>query len=300
MEAPGEGQVRALITLAGNPARSTPELRADRARAGRARPLRRRRHLRQRDDAPRRRDPPGAVAAAALALRPRALPARGAQRGELLAARAAARPGRAGRVGDAAAAGRASPRGSRAPDDVEPLDRLVAGELLRREAARRTRRCTGATSRSCWPRSSRAAAPSGCSTCCCARALRPHARRPRGGAARHRPRAARAAAARGAAHARAAGSSSRPRRSCATSRGCAPRSRGAPATTGCVLVGRRQLRSNNSWMHNLELLVCGPERCTLHVHPDDAARLGLADGEPARVREPRRARWRRPSRSPTP
>ncbi len=50
-----------------------------------------------------------------------------------------------------------------------------------------------------------------------------------------------------------------------------------------VLVGRRQLRSNNSWMHNLELLVRGPEQCTLHVHPDDAARLGLSDGEPARL-----------------
>ena len=50
-----------------------------------------------------------------------------------------------------------------------------------------------------------------------------------------------------------------------------------------MLVGRRQLRSNNSWMHNLELLVSGPERCTLQVHPDDAARLGLADGGPARV-----------------
>ena len=55
-----------------------------------------------------------------------------------------------------------------------------------------------------------------------------------------------------------------------------------------VLVGRRQLRSNNSWMHNLELLVSGPERCTLHVHPRDAERLGLADGEPARVTQPRR------------
>ena len=53
---------------------------------------------------------------------------------------------------------------------------------------------------------------------------------------------------------------------------------------GLLLVGRRQLRSNNSWMHNLELLVSGPERCTLHVHPDDAERLGLADGEPARVK----------------
>jgi anaerobic selenocysteine-containing dehydrogenase len=50
-----------------------------------------------------------------------------------------------------------------------------------------------------------------------------------------------------------------------------------------VLVGRRQLRSNNSWMHNLELLVSGPERCTLHVHPSDAELLGLADGEPARL-----------------
>jgi anaerobic selenocysteine-containing dehydrogenase len=56
-----------------------------------------------------------------------------------------------------------------------------------------------------------------------------------------------------------------------------------PVDGGIVLVGRRQLRSNNSWMHNLELLVSGPERCTLHVHPDDAARLGLEDGAPARV-----------------
>jgi anaerobic selenocysteine-containing dehydrogenase len=56
------------------------------------------------------------------------------------------------------------------------------------------------------------------------------------------------------------------------------------ANGGMVLVGRRQLRSNNSWMHNLDLLVRGKEQCTLHVHPDDAARLGLVDGEPARVR----------------
>lgn len=52
---------------------------------------------------------------------------------------------------------------------------------------------------------------------------------------------------------------------------------------GMVLIGRRQLRSNNSWMHNLEPLVKGKDRCTAHVHPDDAARLGLADGELARV-----------------
>jgi anaerobic selenocysteine-containing dehydrogenase len=52
---------------------------------------------------------------------------------------------------------------------------------------------------------------------------------------------------------------------------------------GFVLIGRRQLRSNNSWMHNLPALVKGKERCTLYVHPDDAVRLGLADGELASV-----------------
>jgi anaerobic selenocysteine-containing dehydrogenase len=50
-----------------------------------------------------------------------------------------------------------------------------------------------------------------------------------------------------------------------------------------VLIGRRDLRSNNSWMHNVEVLVKGKPRCTLHVHPDDAARLGLADGSDAAV-----------------
>ena len=58
--------------------------------------------------------------------------------------------------------------------------------------------------------------------------------------------------------------------------------RGAGAD-GLVLVGRRDLRSNNSWMHNLPLLAGGPRRCTAWVHPSDAARLGLADGEPAQV-----------------
>jgi anaerobic selenocysteine-containing dehydrogenase len=52
---------------------------------------------------------------------------------------------------------------------------------------------------------------------------------------------------------------------------------------GMVLIGRRQLRSNNSWMHNIAPLVKGKERCTAHVHPDDAARLGLRDGQAARV-----------------
>jgi anaerobic selenocysteine-containing dehydrogenase len=51
-----------------------------------------------------------------------------------------------------------------------------------------------------------------------------------------------------------------------------------------VLIGRRQLRSNNSWMHNLPALVKGKDRCTLHIHPDDAERLGLGDGALALVR----------------
>ncbi|WP_024801261.1 molybdopterin oxidoreductase family protein [Nocardia sp. BMG51109] len=42
-----------------------------------------------------------------------------------------------------------------------------------------------------------------------------------------------------------------------------------------VLIGRRQLRSNNSWMHNVPTLVGGSNTCTLHIHPQDAARLGL-------------------------
>lgn len=50
-----------------------------------------------------------------------------------------------------------------------------------------------------------------------------------------------------------------------------------------VLVGRRDLRSNNSWMHNVEVLVKGKARCTLQVHPDDAARFELADGGTAQV-----------------
>ncbi|MFF1707758.1 molybdopterin oxidoreductase family protein [Streptomyces sp. NPDC058252] len=53
---------------------------------------------------------------------------------------------------------------------------------------------------------------------------------------------------------------------------------------GLVLVGRRHLRSNNSWMHNVPALTGGSNRCTLHIHPDDAARLGLADGTAVRVK----------------
>jgi anaerobic selenocysteine-containing dehydrogenase len=50
-----------------------------------------------------------------------------------------------------------------------------------------------------------------------------------------------------------------------------------------VIVGRRQVRSNNSWMHNLPTLAKGPFRCTAQVHPQDARRLGLSDGGGARI-----------------
>ena len=50
-----------------------------------------------------------------------------------------------------------------------------------------------------------------------------------------------------------------------------------------VLVGRRHLRSNNSWMHDIDVLVKGRQRCTLQVHPDDARVLGLNDGGAVRV-----------------
>ncbi|MFE0985690.1 molybdopterin oxidoreductase family protein [Streptomyces rochei] len=64
-----------------------------------------------------------------------------------------------------------------------------------------------------------------------------------------------------------------------------PRLRRAMAErpAGPVLVGRRHLRSNNSWMHNVPALTGGSNRCTLQLHPDDAGRLGLRDGQPVRV-----------------
>ncbi|MFF7280098.1 molybdopterin-dependent oxidoreductase [Streptomyces griseorubiginosus] len=48
---------------------------------------------------------------------------------------------------------------------------------------------------------------------------------------------------------------------------------------GFVLVGRRHLRSNNSWMHNVPALTGGTNRCTLHIHPEDAEGLRLVDGQ---------------------
>jgi anaerobic selenocysteine-containing dehydrogenase len=50
-----------------------------------------------------------------------------------------------------------------------------------------------------------------------------------------------------------------------------------------LLIGRRHVRSNNSWMHNLPALMRGRDRSTLLVHPDDAADRDLVDGTRVRV-----------------
>ncbi|MBV8760188.1 MAG: molybdopterin-dependent oxidoreductase [Deltaproteobacteria bacterium] len=56
-----------------------------------------------------------------------------------------------------------------------------------------------------------------------------------------------------------------------------------------VIIGRRHLRSNNSWMHNIPTLAAGKFRGALLVHPDDAARTGVRDGGRARVSRDGRA-----------
>jgi anaerobic selenocysteine-containing dehydrogenase len=59
--------------------------------------------------------------------------------------------------------------------------------------------------------------------------------------------------------------------------------RDAPDTGELVLIGRRHLRDNNSWMHNAPRLAKGPARCTLLVHPADAAQREIADGDLVRL-----------------
>ncbi len=50
-----------------------------------------------------------------------------------------------------------------------------------------------------------------------------------------------------------------------------------------IVIGGRNVRSNNSWMHNLPTLAKGPERCLALLHPQDAAAAGIADGAMARL-----------------
>jgi anaerobic selenocysteine-containing dehydrogenase len=60
---------------------------------------------------------------------------------------------------------------------------------------------------------------------------------------------------------------------------------GSPDLNGhLLLIGRRQLRSNNSWMHNSERLVKGKTACTILMHPTDAAQRHLSSGQKVEVR----------------
>ena len=150
----------------------------------------------------------------------------------------------------------------------------------------------------------RGAARSACSTSCCAAVPTATASAPtpdglsldvlEAEPARRRPRPARSRGSRRYCARRRARSSWRPSRSLAD----VDRLRSALARSAerrLVLVGRRHLRSNNSWMHNLPALVKGRDRCTIHVHP--------ADADPARPGRRRpgagtlaRGRRRRPGR----
>ena len=59
----------------------------------------------------------------------------------------------------------------------------------------------------------------------------------------------------------------------------------APDSNGhLLLIGRRQLRSNNSWLHNSERMVKGKQRCTILMHPEDAADRDLISGQNVIVR----------------
>ncbi len=57
-----------------------------------------------------------------------------------------------------------------------------------------------------------------------------------------------------------------------------------PHSDNFQLIGRRDLRSNNSWMHNIPVLVSGKSRCTLQIHTDDAVKLGTVTGDNVIIR----------------
>ena len=261
-----------------------------------------RRHLPQRDDAPRRRDPAAPSAARARPLRPRAStsssvrnvanyspPVVDLEPGEMPEWEIAAAPGGdRGRPGRGRRHRRARRLRRRAASSTRPCSASGSqrrGPRRRRAPRRRSRRAPGPGARRstscCAPvRTATASAPTPTgSRSPCSRRTRTASTS--GRSSRGSPRCC----------ARRAGrSSSRPSRS-------SPTSSGSRASLGAhgerrtlVLVGRRDLRSNNSWMHNLEVLVKGKARCTLHVHPDDAR--ALRSRRRARPRGSRRARAR--------
>jgi anaerobic selenocysteine-containing dehydrogenase len=59
---------------------------------------------------------------------------------------------------------------------------------------------------------------------------------------------------------------------------------GASESSALRLIGRRNPRDCNSWMHNAPLLMRGRDRCTLMMHPADAERIGVVAGGSVRIR----------------
>jgi anaerobic selenocysteine-containing dehydrogenase len=68
--------------------------------------------------------------------------------------------------------------------------------------------------------------------------------------------------------------------------GQGPNGDAAAAEFDLRLIGRRHLRSNNSWLHNVPAMVKGRDRCTVLMHPEDAVARGLEDRQVARVTSP--------------
>ena len=51
-----------------------------------------------------------------------------------------------------------------------------------------------------------------------------------------------------------------------------------------VLIGRRHIKTNNSWLHNSPRMVKGNNRCTMQLHPDDGAKYGINNGDEVKVK----------------
>ena len=250
METPGPGQIRALVCFAGNPVSLDAQRHAARARARRARLRGRGRLLRQRDHAPRAHRPAAGARLRDRQLRPRAVAPRGAQRRALQPAHPRARAGHARRLGDPVRAGDAPRRAAARP-------RAARWRRLARDLPERVVDLFLRAGKSGLTLAKLRGAPHGID-------LGPLT--PRGGRLRTR--------------------SGRPCLAPPILVADIPRLErwiDAPRTAGLVLIGRRHVRSNNSWLHNLPSLVKGADRTRLLVHPADAARLGLGDGDAVRV-----------------
>ena len=292
IDTPGEGQVRALVTVAGNPVLSTPNSARLDAALGDARRLRRRRPLRQRDHPARRRDPARrrrrcrrATTTSPCCSWPCATWPTTARRccrwtrascaeWEILARLALVAQGmgadRRPRRGRRPGGERARRRGGRRRDRPAGRARPGRGHRPPSATARGPERLLDLMLRTGPYGDGFGADPDGLSL-----------DGPRGQPARHRPRPARAPPARGAAHAERAWSSWRPSCSSPTSPACAPRSTRSP-TAWCSSAGATCGPTTRGCTTS-NVLVKGKPRCTLHVHPDDAARLGLVDGGAAEV-----------------